>query len=76
VRRIAFHRKGTPFFFLPISAALRAETFLDTFASLDGVDVGVELGVVSDGFPLDQGVGEGERFLRKVLIDFYSFEIG
>jgi hypothetical protein len=49
---------------------------LDTFASLDGVDVGVELGVVSDGFPLDQGVGEGERFLRKVLIDFYSFEIG
>jgi len=64
VRRIAFHRKGTSFFLLPISAALRAETFLDTFGGLDGVDVGVELGVVSDGFPLDQGVGEGERFLE------------
>ena len=54
---------------LPISAALLTETFLDTFGGLDGVDVGVEVGVVSDGFPLDQGVGEGEGFLKKVFCE-------
>lgn len=66
VRRIAFHRKETSFFLIPISAALLAETFLDTFGGLDGVDGGVELGVVSNGLPLDQGVGESERFLKKI----------
>jgi len=64
VRRIAFHRKGTSLFLLPISGALCAVSFLDSFGGLDGVDVGVELGVVSDGFPLDQGVGKCEGFLE------------
>ena len=43
---------------------LCTETGLDAVLGLDGVDVGVELGVVGDLLPLDQGVGQGEGLLE------------
>ena len=39
---------------------LSTETGLDTVGGLDGVDVGVELGVMRQLLPLDQGIGQGK----------------
>lgn len=43
-----------------VVVCLSTETGLDTVGGLDGVDIGVELGMVRQLLPLDQGIGQGE----------------
>ena len=46
------------------SVHLGTEAWLSTVLGLDLVDVGIELGVMGDLLPLDQGVGKGEGLLE------------
>merc|ERR1719153_2112091 len=72
---IAEKRAFQDFFVRIVLINLSAKTGLDSLGRLNGVDVGVEVFVVRDRLPLDERVGQGERF-TEVLSGESREEIG